>query len=287
MNTVMSCRLQTYSHVGAFAEEARPLLLGDEARNNLQLGLIQYALEDDSFTFDFAATVKSRAGQVIGVLTRTPGRSLVTSILPPDVHEAVVHAVSAALPELIGVLGPSNTVDALAPELAKRFGTSVVPHVHHGILTLSTVTCPTPAPGRFKVAQTEHLPVVLEWMSLFHKELPEMGTPPPASLTERRVRAAQVFLWFDQHAQPASMAILVRASPHGGIIGYVYTPQNRRGRGFASNCVAHASQAILEDGKSFCGLYVDLTNPVSTRMYANLGYQLIGESNELRFASSG
>lgn len=114
-----------------------------------------------------------------------------------------------------------------------------------------------------------------------------MGAPPPAALTERRVRATQVFLWFDQNSQPVSLAMQVRDSPHGGIIGYVYTPHDCRGLGYASNCVARTSQAILDDGKDFCGLYVDLANPISTRMYSNLGYHLIGESNEVRFAPLG
>lgn len=283
----MPSRLQIYPHVRAFAEDANPFLLKDEARNNLQLGLVQLALDDRSFVFDFAATVKSPEGQVIGTLSRTPGRSLITSMLPAQAREAVAQAVAGALPDLMGVLGPSETVDGLAAELVEQFGASVLRHTHHGILTLRTVSFPTPVSGSFKVAQREHLPIVLEWTSRFYEELPAMGAPPPASLTERRVRKAQVFLWFDQHSQPVSMAMLVRASPHGGVIGYVYTPQERRGRGFASNCVAYASQAILDDGKNFCGLYVDLANPVSTRMYFNLGYQLISEWIEVRFESRG
>jgi hypothetical protein len=283
----MSFRLQTYSDLRTFAEEACPFLLKDEARNNLQLGLVRHALKDPSFAFDFTATVESPTGQVTGVLTRTPGRSLVLSTLPIEAHEAVVQTVWDALPSLIGVLGPSDTVRILASELAKRFGKSAVRHTHYGILTLRAVTRPAPTPGSFKTAQPEHLPVVLEWMSLFHEELPAMGAPPAAPSTERRVRAEEVFLWFDEKSEPVSMALRVRDSPHGGIIGYVYTPKDRRGLGFGSNCVAHASQAILDEGKEFCGLYVDLTNPISIRMYSNLGYDLIGESNEMRFAPLG
>lgn len=280
----MSFRLNAYSQVQTFAEHACPFLLRDEARNNLQLGFIRHALDDAAFIFDFMATVESPAGHVVGVLTRTPGRSLVVSMLPADAHEAVARAVADALPRLIGVLGSPDTVVALASELAKRFGTTVIPYTHYGILTLSAVTPRALALGRLEVAQPEDIPVVHQWMHCFHEELPTTGAPPPASSTERRVRAAQVFLWLDQNSHPVSMALRVRESPHGGIIGYVYTPQDRRGLGFASSCVARASQAILDDGKDFCGLYVDLMNPISTRMYRNLGYEPIGESNEIRFA---
>lgn len=283
----MSFRLKTYSRVQTFADDACPFLLRNEACNNLQLGFIRHALNGPFFAFDFTATVESPTGQVSGVLTRTPGRSLVVSTLPAAANEPVADAVSVALPNLIGVLGPSDTARTLASELAKRFGTTSVLYTHHGVLTLSAVTAPTLVPGSFTTARREHLPVVHEWMSRFHEELPTTGAAPPASSTERRVRAEQVLLWVDQNSQPVSMAVRVRDSPHGGILGYVYTPQDRRGRGFASSCVARASQVILDDGKDFCGLYVDLTNPISTRMYSNLGYELIGESNEIRFAPLG
>jgi hypothetical protein len=280
----MSFRLQTYTDVRSFAEKAFPHLLSDEPRNNLQIGLLRHGLTDSTFAFDYLATAESPTGQVVGALTRTPGRSLIISALPHLAHNAVIDAIPAALPDLIGLLGPPDTLAALAPAVAQRLAAKVVPHTRLGMLTLQSVTPPKVVPGRFETAQHEHLPVVLNWMSLFHEELPEIGAPPPAASTEQRLHDGLVFLWLDQDSRPVSMAIRVRDSPHGGIIGYVYTPRGCRGLGFASNCVARTSQAILDGGKDFCGLFVDLTNPVSTRMYANLGYTLVAESHEVRFA---
>jgi uncharacterized protein len=283
----MTFRVQSYPDVSTFAERARPYLLNDEACNNLQLGLIQRAVDDASLAFDFAATVESASGQVLGVLTRTPGRSLIVSELPIEACGPTAAVLVDTLSHLTGVFGPSSAAGALAAELARRLEVTVIPHTRQGLLTLRTVNPPRQTIGSFKRAQPEHIPVILEWMLLFHEELPELGPPPPASSTENRLHAKQVFLWVDQNAQPVSMAIRVRESPRGGFIGYVYTPKSSRGLGFASNCVSHLSQATIDDGKDFCGLYVDLLNPISTRMYYNLGYSLIGESNELRLAARG
>jgi uncharacterized protein len=187
------------------------------------------------------------------------------------------------MPDVIGVLGPAGTAGGVATEVAKRLNVTAVPHMRHGILELRAITAPRAAIGSFTAAQAEHLPIVLEWMTLFHAELPELGAPPPVGVTESRVHSKRVFLWLDGNSEPVSMAIRVRESPHGGFIGYVYTPSKHRGYAYASNCVSCTSQAILDEGKEFCGLFVDLMNPVSTGMYFGLGYRLAGESNELRF----
>lgn len=279
----MTYRVQTYADIQTFAEHADPFLLKHEARNNLQLGLIRHALDDASFSFDFAATVESATGLVSGVLTRTPGRGIVLSELPPEAHETVASVLSTAIPDVSGVVGPACTAGCVASEIAKRLNVTVAPHMRHGILELRAVSHPRAVIGAFTGARAEHLPVVLEWTALFHEELPELGPPPPIGLTESRVRNKRVFLWLDGNSEPVSMAVRVRESPHGGFIGYVYTPSKHRGHGYASNCVSWTTQAILDEGKEFCGLYVDLMNPVSTRMYSGLGYNFVGESHELRF----
>ena len=51
------------------------------------------------------------------------------------------------------------------------------------------------------------------------------------------------------------MAAARGPTPHGIRIGFVYTPVEWRGRGYASACVAALSQQQLDQGKSLCFLY--------------------------------
>jgi predicted GNAT family acetyltransferase len=70
-----------------------------------------------------------------------------------------------------------------------------------------------------------------------------------------------LFLWDD--GTPRAMAARNRPTPNGECVSYVYTPPEHRNHGFASAVVARLSQKILDDGKSFCTLFTDLSNPTS------------------------
>ena len=143
----MSFLLRTYTEIRSFAEKALPHLLRDEPRNNLQLGLLRRGLNDSTFAFDELATAESSAGQVIGVLTRTLGCSFIISVLPYRTHAAVIAAISAALPHVIGLLGPLDTLGALAAAIAQRMTANVVPHTRLDTLTLQSISPPQVAPG--------------------------------------------------------------------------------------------------------------------------------------------
>ncbi|HSS37114.1 MAG TPA: GNAT family N-acetyltransferase, partial [Patescibacteria group bacterium] len=72
-------------------------------------------------------------------------------------------------------------------------------------------------------------------------------------------------------------------TPHGARVGPVYTPPARRGRGYASACVAGASQAGLDSGLRFLFLFTDLANPTSNHIYETIGYEPIRDVDIWRF----
>jgi predicted GNAT family acetyltransferase len=76
-----------------------------------------------------------------------------------------------------------------------------------------------------------------------------------------------------------------RTADVGGIVrvGFVYTPPHLRRRGYASACVAAASEAILRGGAVACMLYADLANPTSNAIYQRLGYRPVSDAAEYRF----
>jgi hypothetical protein len=66
-------------------------------------------------------------------------------------------------------------------------------------------------------------------------------------------------------------------------VGPVYTPPERRGRGYATACVAALSQTILDEGWAFCTLFTDLANPTSNSIYQKIGYHPVCDFAEYRF----
>ena len=79
------------------------------------------------------------------------------------------------------------------------------------------------------------------------------------------------------------MAAITRETPGSANISWVYTPEGRRGRGYASAIVAQLSQQTLDRGKSFCTLYTDMANPTSNKIYQAIGYRRIGAFRHIRF----
>jgi predicted GNAT family acetyltransferase len=55
-------------------------------------------------------------------------------------------------------------------------------------------------------------------------------------------------------------------------IGPVFTPRERRGRGYASAAVAQVTRLVLDQGARAC-LFTDRANPTSNKIYAALGYR--------------
>src|SRR5581483_2213413 len=92
-----------------------------------------------------------------------------------------------------------------------------------------------------------------------------------------------VFCLWEDGGEPVSLAGAGARTPNGARVGPVYTPPERRGRGYATSLTAELSQRLLDEGSRFCFLYTDLANPTSNAIYERIGYVRVCESKELRF----
>jgi predicted GNAT family acetyltransferase len=130
-------------------------------------------------------------------------------------------------------------------------------------------------PGAFRIATPADEELAAAWISAFHADV---GEPMASadSIARARIAAGGLFFWDD--AEPASMAGVVGRTPGGVRIALVYTPPPKRGRGYASACVAALSQRMLDAGNRFCCLYTDLANPTSNAIYRRLGYRPVCDS---------
>lgn len=137
-------------------------------------------------------------------------------------------------------------------------------------------------PGRLRPAALQDLDLITQWRAEFIRE--SLGNEPPENIreiAERFIQTGTTFVWDDEG--PASMSLVTRPTPNGITIGGVYTPSYRRGRGYASACVAQLSQKQLDAGKAFCTLFTDLKNPVSNSIYQKIGYQAVCDFTEYGF----
>jgi GNAT superfamily N-acetyltransferase len=56
------------------------------------------------------------------------------------------------------------------------------------------------------------------------------------------------------------------------IIGSLYTPAEKRGKGYATMLVHALTKKILGNGFEKCGIISDATNPITSKLFVNVGY---------------
>ena len=265
-----------------FLEEAGPLLLEDEARHNLMLGLASTLRDHPDRYPDFGLWLVEQNGGPVGAALRTSPHNLVLARAREDsAVDALAETVDDELP---GVVGGLPEVEQFANAWASRNGVSPQRRIAQGIFALERVEPVKGVPGTMRMATSADRRLLLEWFLAFGVEaLPHPDEERLARELDHRLSLADagVALW--EHDGAVSLAGYGGPTPNGIRIGPVYTPPELRGRGYASALVAELSSSLLAGGRRFCFLYTDLANPTSNKIYERIGYVRVCESAEIEF----
>jgi predicted GNAT family acetyltransferase len=276
-------RCETTADPGAFLERASDFLLRDPVVHNVLVTNIA-ARRDGAVTDPAPATyaaVLDGAGAVAGAAMRTPPHPIVLSAMPAAAVAPLVEAMAASCPDASGAAGLSVEAEAFANGWAARTGARVSIERHERLYRLDAVTPPPAPPGDWRTAASAERDLLVAWFEAFHVETRLGSSGPMAPEIDWRIAESRAFLWVD--GTPASFASATR--PAGGVvrIGPVYTPPDRRRRGYAGALVAAVSQRALDDGAAVCSLYTDLANPTSNRIYIAVGYRPVADVTAYRF----
>ncbi len=141
------------------------------------------------------------------------------------------------------------------------------------------------AHGRLRQAGPGDVPVVLGWLEAFADEALAGGAHVEGAEDLYRRREADPhgawLLWDD--GGPVSLAAYGSPTPSGTRVGPVYTPKERRGRGYATSLVAGLTAERLAAGLAFCFLFTDLANATSNAIYARIEYEPVADWDEWVF----
>ena len=229
----------------------------------------------------YLATVETE-GRILGCVLRTPPRPLVVTDLPAEAHGPVAADVADAFGALPGVIGPRAAAAAFARTWSEDTGSPAEARVHERLFRLERLIPPErPASGEPRRAGAGDRERVVDWVRAFVEET-HIGGPEPAGTAARLLERGDVLLWEDR-GSPRSMAAVGARSPHVARIGFVYTPPDERGEGYASACVASLTRDLLGDGCESVVLFTDLANPTSNAIYARLGYRPVEDVTEWSF----
>jgi predicted GNAT family acetyltransferase len=257
-----------------FAERAKPVLEGPIEGNLLATVLMTVRDRSDPGAL-FAYGVED-GGIMRSAALRTPPWPLLTSAWPADGISELVRRWLEDDFEVSGVSGPPDTARAIADAWAAQTGGVTSCRMAQAMHVLDEVQDPPhPAPGSLRVAKPDERPLLVAWMRDFTHDVGLAGSDQAEAMVDVRLSYGGLLVW----DAGGAASILGVTPPVAGVvrIGPVYTPPDKRRRGYAASAVAAASRQALADGARACMLFTDLANPTSNRIYAEVGYRRTGD----------
>lgn len=282
-------RLVRYKAPLEFRDVVHPFLLSYEAENNLLFGLTGEIIRNPNrYGRESPHLYAVLEGDSIrAAVLQTPPFFLVVSY-PPDERamEFLAEELHSLGYELPGVTGPSEASEVFASRWCELSGCQRSQKMAQRIYKLEKLKPPSGVPGSLRPATVDDTDLIIEWFKGFNRDTfkdaddedaIERFTNSLFSSEDRRM-----YLWED--GDQVSMTLHTGPTPNGIRIGAVYTPPEKRRRGYASACVAGVSQKMFDAGRSFCFLYTDLANPTSNHIYQELGYEPVCDSDMWGFS---
>ena len=270
-----------YADARAFARVATPFLARQEALNSLPLRIagalakLPAGPKPDTY---LAACFASAAADapITGVAVRTPPMNLVLS--GPCSGEALA-AFAADVPAagLPGVIGPAEEARAFSDRWRQACGGSAVTTMSLRVYELTRVRLMGEAEGELRSANEEDVPLLTEWEQAFHRE-----AVPDAPIPTEPLDLDGFFVWTVGERVVSTLRAR-SGTPTGAVVNAVYTPPEWRRRGYATAAVAEASALMLRRGFRRCVLFTDLANPTSNSIYQRIGYEPVGDFQQIKF----
>jgi GNAT superfamily N-acetyltransferase len=275
--------------VAEYLTTAGDFLRSRAAENTVQLAATETvrvrgpaAFGDEAPLFGWWA---APGGPVTAAFMHTPPFGVTLTPAPADVAAALAEtfAVRGRFPAW--VMADTTTAPSFAAAWERYTGQPARVGRRSRLYRLGRLLPPDPAPpGQARVATTADSGLLLDWLEAFGREADGHGGPDLQRTVADRLSYGGLTLW--ESGGPVSMAGVTRAVAGQARVGPVYTPPERRGKGFGGAVTAAVSQAAKDAGVGEVLLYTDLANPTSNALYQRLGYEPVSDSVQLLFLSA-
>jgi predicted GNAT family acetyltransferase len=262
-----------------FSERAGELLAARPDHNVLATVLASVRSHPHHHPQALFATVENAAGDIVAAALRTPPRPLLASVMERQAAELLMDEWLRADPGLEGLTGPEPVASQLAAAWQRLTGRGVMATFDEAAYRLERVIPPVrPAPGSLRACHEADRELLVRWSTAFGHEAGVYADDADL-FVERRLDHGGLFLWEDSGTAVSMVGVNLAVA---GVVrlGPVYTPPERRNRGYASSAVAAASENALAADASACMLFADLANPTSNAIYSALGYERFADWRE-------
>jgi len=222
----------------------------------------------------------------VGAALQTPPYPLTCNAIPVDAMNSVAAALVEARPDLPGVRGGRPSADMFAATWQTITGRQTSIGTEERLYRLGTLKPPTTVAGAPRNATDDDHDLLVRWVSLFFEDaFGQARHDGSEEFVDSADRAGHRFVLWDVDGTAVSMAML--RVPASGVsrIGPVFTPHERRGRGYGSAVTAAAVQLAHRSGTPDVVLFADLANPTSNGIYQQIGFEPVGDSVRIDFVT--
>ncbi len=297
--------LKFFEDANAFLEHTLPVFKADVTRHRLMLGIaIALQKRPDAFgektplmTLRLEDTNEHASPTRAGLLTERVQADFIAIMTPPypilvwfkeTLSDVDLLKIALAikekgwdLPGVNGIATCSSRFASIWVELNQINAPSVM---HSMSYELTRVIFPESIPaGCFQFAQENQAEILLKYMNDMQVDLnASVRIEYTLEHIHNFIAGKRIGIWLVDD-QPASMAMSNRPQLSSIGISAVYTPNEYRGKGYASAVVASLSQELLNQGYQRINLFTDLANPTSNKIYKAIGFKEVCDYQEFKF----
>jgi len=262
-----------------FREQVEPLLVEDEVRHSVPLGVLATIEHDPGRFAEHHLWLVDDGGAVVACALMTPPFRLLVMGRSAGFDElaATIRADRVPVP---GVNGFVPEVDEFAARWSQTTGASTATAMSMRMYSTDAVIPAADAPGRMRPAVESDRPLLAAWGHAFAVETGlarSEGAEEVVRSIEAQIGADPGIVLWVADGSPVALAGGRESSPGVARVGPVYTPPEVRGRGYASALTAALTQRLLDEGRRFCFLFTDLANPTSNSIYQRIGYRPVSD----------
>ncbi len=276
---------QRYENVDAFAKIVTPFLEENEDKFSLFLGVLK-GIKAGAYENPYMATIEGN-GKLLAIFQMTPPHPLniifvdenqISTCIDLCISELTKHAVPVE-----SIISVKEWAVLFAQKWQEKTDGNFSLMMDQGLYRLDQVEESLEmSPGKWRYAAISDAQLIEKWYSQFEQDTGLSVTAPKE--IKKRVKnmldGKEVFFWEDQ-GEVVSMMKKSRPTTNGITVSLVFTPAEKRKKGYGRTLVATVSRELLKEFE-FCVLYTDMLNPTSNKIYQEIGYQKLVDSVHLK-----
>ncbi len=259
-------KLVTFSEIESFKNSLETYLLNNEALNSILIGALLQA--NDATILSLGTCYQGSLLEIAWMLTHDK-----VLILTEGTNKSIQLLADHFLKQyqdIYRIRGSTYSVDTFL----RLTGLGVSKSMTQNVYQLDKMVLQNQSSGKLMKAELSDITYLQSWVEEYIAEA-KLDYVDPVLLLKKLIGEERLYLW-ESKGTILSIAACTGPTFTGMRIILVFTPQNYRGKGYASSCVATLGNHLLEQGYRKCFIFADQENHTANSIYKKIGFDLMG-----------